>query len=100
MDLIKHVTVVFVRHLYCSSVKRLKEMEVEMSKLNRVHADLELENQALKELTEKNSKPSAKRDAVSYLARRCVVRFNEPGRGATRCPRPGSWGCARSLRVP
>ena len=36
-----------------SDLKRLKEMETELSKLKRMYADLALENQALKDLIEK-----------------------------------------------
>jgi len=36
-----------------SDLKRLKEMEAELSKLKRMYADLALENQALKDLIEK-----------------------------------------------
>lgn len=36
-----------------SDLKRLKEMEVELSELKRMYAELALENRALKELIEK-----------------------------------------------
>jgi putative transposase len=36
-----------------SDLKRMKEMEEEMSKLKRMYADLAMENRALKELIEK-----------------------------------------------
>jgi putative transposase len=36
-----------------SDLKRMKEMEVELSKLKRMYADLALENRALKDLIEK-----------------------------------------------
>ena len=36
-----------------SDLKRMKEMEAELSKLKRMYADLALENQALKDLIEK-----------------------------------------------
>ena len=36
-----------------SDLKRLKEMEQEMSRLKRMYADMALENQALKDLIEK-----------------------------------------------
>ena len=36
-----------------SNLKRMKEMEVEMSELKRMYADLALENRALKDLIEK-----------------------------------------------
>lgn len=36
-----------------SDLKRMKEMEVELSKLKRMYADLALENHALKDLIEK-----------------------------------------------
>lgn len=36
-----------------SDLKRMKEMEAELSKLKRMYADLALENRALKDLIEK-----------------------------------------------
>ena len=36
-----------------SNLKRMREMEVEMSELKRMYADLALENRALKDLIEK-----------------------------------------------
>lgn len=36
-----------------SDLKRMKEMETELSKLKRMYADLALENRALKDLIEK-----------------------------------------------
>ena len=36
-----------------SDLKRMKEMEAELSKLKRMYADLALENRALKDLNEK-----------------------------------------------
>ena len=39
--------------LEASDLKRLKEMEGELSKLKRMYADLALENRALKDLIEK-----------------------------------------------
>ena len=36
-----------------SDLKRMKEMEAEMSRLKRMYADLALENRALKDLIEK-----------------------------------------------
>jgi len=36
-----------------SELKRMKEMELELSRLKRMYADLALENQALKDLIEK-----------------------------------------------
>ena len=39
--------------LEASDLKRLKEMEGELSKLKRMYADLALENRALKDLLEK-----------------------------------------------
>ncbi len=36
-----------------SDLKRIKEMEAELSKLKRMYADLALENRALKDLIEK-----------------------------------------------
>jgi hypothetical protein len=39
-----------------SDLKRLKEMERELSQLKRMYADMAMENRALKDLIEKNSK--------------------------------------------
>lgn len=39
--------------LSASDLKRLKEMEHELSRLKRMYADMALENQALKDLIEK-----------------------------------------------
>ena len=39
-----------------SDLKRLKEMERELSQLKRMYADVAMENRALKDLIEKNSK--------------------------------------------
>jgi putative transposase len=36
-----------------SDLKRMKEMEAELSRLKRMYADLALENQAMKDLIEK-----------------------------------------------
>jgi hypothetical protein len=38
---------------WASDLKRMKEMEAEMSRLKRMYADLALENRALKDLIEK-----------------------------------------------
>ncbi len=38
-----------------SDLKRMKEMEVELSKLKRMYADLALENRGLKDLLEKKA---------------------------------------------
>ena len=38
-----------------SDLKKMKEMEAEMSRLKRMYADLALENRALKDLIEKSS---------------------------------------------
>ena len=50
-----------------SDLKRLREMEEEMSKLKRMYADLAMENRALKDLIEKKLGPPEKRGAISYL---------------------------------
>jgi hypothetical protein len=42
--------------LSISDLKRLKEMERELSQLKRMYADMAMENRALKDLIEKNSK--------------------------------------------
>ena len=39
--------------MHASDLKRMKEMEEEMSKLKRMYADLAMENRALKDLIEK-----------------------------------------------
>ena len=39
--------------MQASDLKRLKEMETELSKLKRMYADLSMENDALKDLIEK-----------------------------------------------
>jgi putative transposase len=39
-----------------SDLKRLKEIERELSQLKRMYADIAMENRALKDLIEKNSK--------------------------------------------
>ncbi len=39
--------------MQASDLKRLKEMEAELSKLKRLYADLSMENDALKDLIEK-----------------------------------------------
>jgi putative transposase len=39
--------------MQASDLKRLKEMEAELSKLKRMYADLSMENDALKDLIEK-----------------------------------------------
>jgi putative transposase len=46
-----------------SDLKRLKEMERELSQLKRMYADMAMENRALKDLIEKNSR--ATREARS-----------------------------------
>ena len=51
-----------------SDLKRIKEMESELSRIKRMYADMALENQALKDLIEKKAlRPSDKREAVTYL---------------------------------
>ncbi len=42
--------------LEASDVKRMKELEGELSQLKRMYADLALENRALKDLIDRNSK--------------------------------------------
>ena len=51
-----------------SDLKRLKEMERELSQLKRMYAGMAMENRALKDLTEKKTLgPPEKRGAVIYL---------------------------------
>lgn len=50
-----------------SDLKRMKEMEQELSQLKRMFADMALENRALKDLIEKKLRPPDKREAVNYL---------------------------------
>ena len=53
--------------LEASDLKRMREIEGELSQLKRMYADLAMENRALKDLTKKNSKAAreARRRAVS-----------------------------------
>ncbi|KAB0663828.1 IS3 family transposase [Oryzomonas japonica] len=51
-----------------SDLKRMKEMEAELSRLKRMHADMALENHASEDLIEKKPlRPPEKRDAAIYL---------------------------------
>lgn len=42
-----------IRRVRASDIKRLKELDLENSKLKRLYADMALENAALKDLIEK-----------------------------------------------
>jgi len=48
-------------------LKRLKEMERELSQLKHMYADMALENRALKDLIEKSFKDAGEAEAVTYL---------------------------------
>ncbi|MBF0519979.1 MAG: IS3 family transposase [Nitrospirae bacterium] len=51
-----------------SDLRRIKELEQELSQMKRMYSDLALENRALKDLIEKKFiRPSGKRQAVKYL---------------------------------
>ena len=53
-----------------SVLKRLKELEGELSQHKKMYAELARENYALKELIEKSLRPSEKREAVRFLVAR------------------------------
>jgi hypothetical protein len=53
-----------------SDLKRMKEMEEELSRLKRMYADLALENQAMKDLIEKNSKATGEAGSGQIYDRR------------------------------
>lgn len=50
-----------------SELKRLKEVEVELSQYKGMYAESARENYALKDLTEKSSEPLEKLDAAHFL---------------------------------
>ncbi len=61
-----------------ADLKRRKETEAELSQLKRMYADLALENRALKDLIEKNSR------AVRETRSRTVFRQNAPAISSTK----------------
>ncbi len=60
--------------MQASDLKRLKEMEAELSKLKRMYADLSMENDALKDLIEKNSEATGEKSSSSIPGGRSRVK--------------------------
>ena len=60
--------------MQASDLKRLKEMEAELSKLKRLYADLSMENDALKDLIEKNSEAAGEKSGSSIPGGRSRVK--------------------------
>jgi putative transposase len=94
--------------MQASDLKRLKETEAELSKLKRMYADLSMENDALKDLIEKNSEATREESRGSVPGGRppvnsspCVCRGGDialelVSRAATTArARPGGHRCAQ-----
>ena len=62
--------------MQASDLKRLKETKAELSKLERMYADLSMENDALKDMIEKNSEAAGEESRGSVPGDRAQVKSN------------------------